>query len=286
MDRRTAVKLGFLFGPLAAGILALHFGGPALGRAVSRLRSGPQAEMQEFAACRVYASGAGAREEADAILRELAETLASASDGRLGVKPGAGRLVIRLVERVEDLQALRGPETPDTKAQGGWFRPDGLEVALVAPAAARGPETDRRLRHLLAHALLHQAGPAAEWSPWLHEGLAEYFEEGSRGLPGRITRRQISGLASLRDSGALIPLELVLQARAEDFAGPRGLQYYGQAHALVAFLFESPSRREEFLEFYREELRAGPVDAGAFEEMVGDPREVERDWLDWLRRQE
>jgi hypothetical protein len=135
------------------------------------------------------------------------------------------------------------------------------------PQDARVP-----LSNLLTRALLYHAGPPdAAWSPWLEEGLANFFQSDAE-IVGSKKPDLIRAAAQLDE----LDLSSLLQGSSTRSPG-----FSAASHSLVAFLYTD--RHEGRIEDYlNEERMPGPVPAGAFEKVFRP--EAEKAWKDFVRQ--
>jgi hypothetical protein len=284
--RADALKLASLATPLLVGVLGLHVFGTALGEALGKLRAGGPYEPFSHKEYLVYArAGSHYHEFAATALDTYTRAMLERYGGALRLRPpdtDVRRLTVRLFDTMEDLLAKAPPGAQaDVANNSGYFLPEdlviGIRVLRDQPADQAG------LQHQMTHALLRLAAPQADWSPWLNEGLAEYFERSRPELDpplfGGHYRENLSG-------PDFVPLADLLRAGAREFGGARNRTFARESHLLVAFLLEAPGYRERFFTYYEKELQEGPVSPETFAECVGDPAAVQADWLSWLRSPE
>ncbi len=294
MDRgAAAAKLACLLGPLAAAVVALHAFGEGLNRASTRLLTGKKYGIHEYGAFRVIAArGSDYHRFAANALRLFTDAMIRRHGADLGLQapdPATSRLTIYLLESREDFEE-RGLTTAhaDLANNGGFFQPVKLEIALRVSSPTRDTTADRRaLQHEMMHALMHLAAPRAAWSPWLAEGLAEYFENSRPGqeppLLGGHTEDHAAELREFFAGPDRLSVEDLLGLDAAAFGAETNRAAYRACHLLVSFLLESPAHRDAFLAYYREEMKEGPVPPRAFASIVGDPGEIDRAWRAWLK---
>jgi hypothetical protein len=166
------------------------------------------------------------------------------------------------------------PGAGPTHAGGAFSAADRAVLVDLAgdPAAA---EVKTALAHGLAHALLHYHAPDAQWSPWLVEGIAQYYEAHE---PGTIAWRPLR----IRDISKDVKpgfLESLLKMEAL----PADRLHAHASYALVCYLLHgNETLRRRLGEYYAKEMEPGRAARAAFEAAFGPLAEFEAAWIDWL----
>jgi hypothetical protein len=267
-ERARTLKLTFLAAPLAMGIVALHLLGAGFPDRMARALARNRYEAHDYGRFRVFSRRESsyhqfAAQTLEAFIREAA----GASLGLRGPESSRERITVRLLESRDDLD----PPADVLEPGGGLFLPATLEIVIeVGDYGALNTRRDAAaLRHQMTHALLHLNAPRAQWSPWLSEGLAGGFE-GAR--PGALE-------ASAPPPGWT--LQRLLASPLRDFTDREGAIAAAEARSLVSFLARSPHYAARFSAYFAEERRDGPVGPRAFEDLLGRPEDVEREWRAW-----
>ncbi len=206
----------------------------------------------------------------------------------LRLKQVEDKIVVRVFATQPELvRFARKRMRQDLSHAGGFYDPVSWSIALTLLPR-------ERLLPLLFHEATHLvmdrsalAGPP-EWSTWLAEGMAVYFEHssvrGDRVVLGGLDRRVAGQVVALAASGRHIPLRRLVGEGREVFRGPQAPLAYQEAGLLVAYLMGSPKRRDGFLRYYLAEQKPGPVPLGALESCLEvSLDELEKEWLAWLK---
>ena len=136
------------------------------------------------------------------------------------------------------------------------------------------------LRHEVVHLLMSQsASPDARFSPWLSEGLAQYFEAYAGGRH-RLSPGQKAFLATALGKRPFDVTALIRKQDYDEFLQEDGQRNYLQALALVAYLMEAHPR-ERMREYVGEEKRTSGDRETLFRRIFGDPAAM--DVLGYLR---
>ncbi len=283
LDRDRAVKLACLFGPLVAGILVLNLFGEGINRAFASLFSGSYETLEAGPFRLVLKPESPARaptvETLDAFMKALPNL-----DPRLGLRlpnPETERIEVHLLESRDELMS-RGLSVAhaDLENNGGFFQSAKLAIYLVFN---RNENWNREgLLHETTHALMHLSSPEAEWSPWLSEGMAGYFEKSPSDTLGGVSKEDVGAALELVSRSEFLTLSRLLSAGSEDFSSKDNPRYYLASRLLVAFLMQSDTYADRFYAYYIEERRPGETAPDAFTQTIGDPAGVETDWLLWL----
>ncbi|MGQ0613442.1 MAG: hypothetical protein ACT4PV_06880 [Planctomycetaceae bacterium] len=159
------------------------------------------------------------------------------------------RLVVVGFRGVEALRAYAGERVrADPKALGAFH--DSTRGAIFLPQDA-GMEV---LRHEMVHFVLARgAGPGEQLSPWLGEGLAQYFETvapGDRSGLAPSLRVRLGAIA-----GAFDPDDLLALQDYGRFVGADGARNYAAALLMTGFLLDRRPR-EAFLAYLEKERSA------------------------------
>lgn len=201
-------------------------------------------------------SGAGDAERARAALAFLRRLEADPA-GLLGRWRGE-RLVVVIFSSLERLRAHAGERMhADPRLVLGWE--DSLRGAIYLPPGA--PEAV--LRHEVVHFL--NACNESRFSPWVEEGLAQYFEDPPPPLPPAIDLERLLSMEDYRI-----------------FQSEEPLRNYAESRALVGFLMER--RPRETLRAYLEHERGSASGRReAFRALYRDDEPgFARELADWL----
>jgi len=136
------------------------------------------------------------------------------------------------------------------------------------------------LTHEVVHLLMGQsAPPRTRFSPWLSEGLAQYFET-YEGEGHRLPPRQKAFLAAALGRDGLDVPALIREQDYDRFLQEDGQRNYIKALVLVAYLMETQPR-ERLKEYIDAERRSDGDRYALFERVFGDPAAM--DVLSYLR---
>lgn len=160
----------------------------------------------------------------------------------------------------------------------GFYNPSRNEIVLEESIINL---TQKTLYHELTHLLMELGNKGADYSRWFSEGIAMYFEESNIDDKGIVKLGGLSESAvkSIKENGAM-PLHDLLKSSHSDFSSSRNSFYYNQSHVLVYFLFSK--HRENFLNYYNEEAKAGHASTVDFEKHFGNIKEVEENLLQFI----
>lgn len=274
INGRTAAKLAILLAPFLITVTGLHAFGRRLEGTAERLFKPERDETFHAGPYRIILPRG---DQYHTYVRGVVERFVTSVRQvfpELGVpdpeefKP----ITIHVVESRGDLprELSEDPWSPNTFVMASDRR-----IGIVVRSTLRDQDEDRaRLHHALTHVLLPLGRPDAQWSPWLAEGLAGYFE--AWGAPDTVLRVSEGG-------EAVLPIRRILAARAGDFTGEERKRYARSSHLLVRFLLTPGRYREPFLRYCAEERKPGAVEGVAFNNLVADDLEaLEREWQESL----
>jgi len=179
---------------------------------------------------------------------------------------GAGqRMVVVMFSEPDMVSAYAGRDILREQGQSMAGYTDPSQNAVYVPY-----EADLQiLRHELVHLVMGTASEGTvRYSPWVMEGLAQYFERydppNMRAFPPEA--RAFTRMAS----GSGVDLKRLL--RLQDyplFVGEQGARNYLEAEALASFLMET--RREQFRKYIDMERTRPSGRYELFVSIVGDP---------------
>lgn len=206
----------------------------------------------------------------------------------LALRPVEDKIVVRVfATQAELVRFARKRMKQNLSHAGGFYDPASWSIALtLLPRGRLLPVVFHEATHLLMDRSA-TAGPP-EWSTWLAEGMAVYFENstlaGGRLRLGGANRRAAAQVVALAAAGRRIPLRRLVTGGRALFRGQEAPLAYAEAGLLVAYLFGRRKHHEAFVRYYLLERRPGPAPAGALENCLGGSLEgLERGWLTWLR---
>ncbi len=161
------------------------------------------------------------------------------------------RLVVVGFQGGERLRAYAGERVRvDPKTLGAFH--DGARGAIFLPQDAERAV----LRHEIVHfAMAQGSSPGERLSPWMGEGIAQYFETvepGDRSGLASSLRVRLNAVA-----GAYDPDELLELQEYERFVGAEGARNYAAALLLTGFLLDRKPRAA-FLAYLEKERSAEP----------------------------
>ncbi len=184
----------------------------------------------------------------------------------------------------DDLTAFaRGHLGSDFERNAGFYIPDWQAMGIIGDR--RREEILRPLLHEGMHMILDVfvEGGGHDWSRWLDEGLATYFEASTVARSGRVRLggfdpAHLSVLLEDHAMGRALPVADLLTAGGGEFEGEKNHSYYATSALLVHLLLEGRAGklRRKFFDYYEIERRPGPVAPGAFAEFIGDPADLDR----------
>ena len=296
--RVLILKIGAAAAALALIVAAMHFLLPGLARRheQSTLGSGyaiEETEQLSVAVPRSADSGppgtrlspwiaAGFNAFTQALYRQYGELLS--------LQPVDDKITIRVFASHAELVAFAGRRMKqDASHAGGFYDPASWSIALTLRPRR---ELFAMLSHEATHLIMDRSATGGEpdWSLWLSEGMAVYFEQSAI-----VNRRLRLGGASPRDAavvlalaarGRHVPLHKLVGGGPELFRGELGPLAYREAGLLVAFLLEGADGklREPFVRYYQLERKPGPCPAEALASTLGVPLDaLETLWLTYLR---
>jgi len=139
------------------------------------------------------------------------------------------------------------------------------------------------LKHEVVHLLMGQsAPPSVRFSPWLSEGLAQYFESYQGGRHTLPAGQRAYLRAALGDREPDVP-GLIRRQDYDEFLQVEGGRNYLESLALVACLLETQPR-ERMKEYVDLEKRSDGDRYLAFRDVFGDPQAMSRAVAEYLRR--
>ena len=280
---RLALKLAVVLGPIVLVVLLL--------RACDR-ESGER-----------WLERARAVDDAAVLALDRAEIITVAPDRALGVEMGEYAVAFKraLVEQYGDLLG----EGSDKRMVLLIFSED----AMVQEFAGQGVFVDRKsiqemmgytdpgknaivlpprpgmdvLRHEVVHLLMGlETEGRVRHSPWLLEGLAQYFESFEPPAPALLPREQRHSLYRLVRSQFDVVRLLEMQEYAE-FIQVEGGRNYRESLALVAYLMEAQPP-EKIRRYVRLERDRGGNRTELFQSVFGDPTKLPAAIRDHLSR--
>lgn len=139
------------------------------------------------------------------------------------------------------------------------------------------------LQHEVVHLLMGQSKRiGVRFSPWLAEGLAQYFEGYSSGSHRLPRARKVFLLQTLGKSGVNVATLIAVQDY-DEFLQNEGAKNYLKSLALVAYLMETQPR--ERLRKYIDGEKLGQADRyKLFQQIYGDPETLGLSVVEHLRR--
>jgi hypothetical protein len=277
----TALRIAAAVVPVVAFLLLLHYLAPALqtrhreNTLPEGYRSIGSTGPYEFFA---RPENAAAREACWILDRFRAAVFAEYSTP-LHLTPRDSHFQVIVFSNQTDLMTFaRDQLGSDFTRNAGFYIPDWRAMGVVGDGDLQS--VVRPLMHEGMHMILDTfvEGGGHEWSRWLDEGLATYFEASDLLPDGRI---RLGGLDPLltRRLKASPPLGLIdlLRAGDEEFEGDQNLLYYGTSALFVHYFLTGAGDegRKRFFTYYELERSPGPVPAGAFERVFGDPETLQ-----------
>jgi len=276
--------------PVAALLALLHFLGPGLreARLTAELPDGYEA-IRERPGYVVYGhrDSETAMHAAD-LLSRFTEAVRGQFDGLLRLEPPVVRADVIVFRSHGDLSEYgKARFDTDFDRNGGFYMPADRVLAVIGRSDFT--EMMRALFHEGTHLMLDTwvAGSDHDWSRWLNEGFATWFEDSrftEEGVRlGGVRRRSVDLLRRAVEAGKWVPVSRLLGATAEDFRGMKNGLFYAQSGLLVDFLMQ-PEQRERLTAYIEAERRPGPVRDGVFARLVGDPEDVDAELRRYLVR--
>jgi len=202
-------------------------------------------------------------------------------------KGGPQRTAVVLFSTLARLQAFHG--RGQLVQTGDQVRPEGFTDPTTGAIFLPPESGDAVLRHETVHLVMAGSwGPFVEFSPWVKEGLAQFFEryDPDRGAAGPrpLDAPHRSWLREyLPDGRPDLDRLLALDDYAR-FTGPEAPRNYAEAHLLVCFLFECRPR-ESLARYIAAERQLGTPDRRrqAFADCFGeDTGRLEAEFGAWL----
>jgi len=155
----------------------------------------------------------------------------------------------------------------DRKALGGVVGyTDPTKNAVFLP-----PEADFiTLRHEIVHLLMAQATEGrVRFSPWLNEGLAQFFERYNPPAPPSFPPASRALVRTMLGGQPLDLMRLLKLQNYNQFLRESGQRNYFEAQVLISYLIEH--RRDALIEYIDAEKTHLSSRYGLFVEIVGDP---------------
>jgi len=292
------LKVGAPLAALVALVLALHFVLPGLARRHEQMILGQRYTIEETEHLRVAVpreadQGPQGTRLSQWIARNFegfTTALAQQWGEALSLEPVTDRITIRVFASQADLVKFAGRQMKqDASHAGGFYDPASWSIALTL----RPPKD---LLAMLAHEATHLAmdraagGREPDWSLWLSEGMAVYFEQfalvNGRLRLGGADRRDAALVAQLAANRAHVPLRALVRGGARLFHGKLGALAYREAGLLAAFLLDGAGGRyrKPFLRYYQLERQPGPCPPEALESTLGvNLDELETQWLTFVQ---
>ncbi len=276
MTSRPLIKGLALAIPFVLILALLALGGPRFSRFFARVFAGPSYEDHLHGPFTIFGKkGSSEHETAAQVLMEFTDKMVEQYGAELRLeKPDAHHtpIAVYLLESQRELADHGFSElSSDLSNNGGYFLASKRKIALVV---THHPAADARgLRHEMMHALLALSRKSEPWPVWLDEGMASYFE--TRLKPDTPWHGQ-EAAAARPIAGEPLALADVLHSKSGDFTSEKNRLFYLSSHLLFAYLFER--RWEKFVRFFQS--GAGP---DAFTQEFGEPRDVEREWHEYVR---
>lgn len=272
--------------PVVALLVLFHYLAPGLRRArlTAELPAGYGVirEQPEYV---VYGdrSSETARHAAE-VLGRFTEAVRGQFGELLKLAPPRIRCDVIVFRSHDDLSDY-GRERFDTDfdRNGGFYLPADRILAVIGRRDFTGMM--RALFHEGTHLMMDTwvKGTDHDWSLWLNEGLATWFEDSrftARGVRlGGVQPESVEMMRRAIEAGKWVPVPRLLAATAGDFRGTENGLYYAQSGLLVDFLMQA-EWRERLAAYLDAERRPGPVRPGTFERRVEDPHTMD----DRLRR--
>jgi hypothetical protein len=289
--RLLLLKLAAAIVPIVLLVAAMHFLLPGLAQRREQERLGPGYVLAETERLRIWLP----RETPIAPL--LAEAFERYTDALyaeygepLSLEPLEAKTKITLLVFAshDDLVAYAsGKMRQDLSHAEGFYDPVSWSIAVTLRPL---PPLLAVLFHEATHLLMDRSAGRAEWSPWLAEGLAVFFERSTVAedavRPGGVSRSAAADVAARARRRLHVPLRDLIAGEPEVFRSERAALCYREAGLLVAYLLrDAPAaRREAFLRYYDLERQPGPPPPGALEDHLGISLDaLETEWLAYLQ---
>lgn len=292
---RSAVRIlriGAVIVPLAVIFLVLHLVAPGL-RSEHRVGTLPEGyrSLRIEGPYEIFARpGNAAAPMVGRVLESFRRALFHEYGRELSLVLRDSRFHVIVFSSHHDLQAFtRQNLGSDFVRNAGFYLPQDRALGIIGDR--RQEEIRRPLLHEGMHMILDVfvEGGGHDWSRWLDEGIASYFEASTVHPGGRV---RLGGFDPdhltllLRDHamGRALPVAKLFTAGSAEFEGEENHSYYATTALLVHLLLEGRegTLRERFIRYYQQERRPGPVAPGAFAEYLGEPADLDRMLYDHL----
>jgi len=267
--------------PVTALLVAFHFLGPDLRRArlVADLPAG-YVVLRDRPEYVIYGHrDSETAEHAAEVLSRFTGAMTARFGDVLHLEPSRARFDVIVFRSHDDLSDYgKARFDTDFDRNGGFYLPADRVLAVIGRRDFEGMM--RALFHEGTHLMLDMwvAGTGHEWSLWLNEGLATWFEDSrftEDGIHlGGVAPGSAEFLRSALAAGKWVPLTRLLAATPEDFRGTENGLYYAESSLLVDFLMRRKNR-DGFIEYFEAERRPGRVRPGVFRRIIGDPDEID-----------
>ena len=172
----------------------------------------------------------------------------------------------------------------DLTHNGGFYDPVNRRIAIVS---RRGVEADEdSLFHEMTHAILDLGTTGdPQWSAWLNEGLAQYFEGSIYNQQlGRLDSKSVHTVKAMLDGDhatPFIPLARLIESSESPFTSDENAPYYAESHLLVYYLLTTHS--PQFSLYIMEERKPGRALPSMFEQCFGPLDALEREFKEYVR---
>lgn len=290
--RLLIIKLAIVLAPLALALAAMHFLLPGCARRREAALLGGNYTSQDIGRFRIVEPRGSCLAAAIAADMEAFTAALYAEYGRaLSLHPLADRITIRLFATKEDFEHFAGARIrQDVSHAEGYYDPVSWSIAI---ALLSDEEPRTTLFHEATHLLMARSAPLGhpDWSPWLSEGMAVFFENSTVGgrepRLGGADRSSAAHVLALARQGRHVPLRRLVGGDDALFHSEAASLCYAESGLLVAYLLTGAGRpaREAFLRYTAFERQPGPTPPGTLENYLGVSLELlERNWLAFLQR--
>jgi hypothetical protein len=290
--RLLLLKLGAVLVPLAGILAAMHFLLPGLARRREQEVLGKGYERVETKGLRLWVPrGSGIAPPVAGLFESFAAALYAQYGQPLSLQPIKDKVTIRLFASHGDLVAYASREMRrDLSYAGGFYDPASWSIALTAqPPPTLLPLIFHEATHLFMDRSATLGRP--EWSLWLAEGMAVFFEKSSvvngRFHLGGASRRDIALVLAAARQGRLVALSRLLRGGPELFHSELGALCYAEAGLLAGYLLvgDRGKHRDAFFRYVELERRPGPCPPQALESCLNlSPDDLQKQWLAYLQR--
>lgn len=180
---------------------------------------------------------------------------------------------------------------PEIAGGRGFYDRDGRMLVINAEGGMdRGLMIHEAIHQLLAETAVHSRGGRGEISPWLDEGLADYFRATTAGAPGRLAfdagRVDTISMRKQVHSNDTYKLSRVLTFDSGEYLSTsRQDLKYAQSYSFVHFLIDGDggSYRRGFDQFLRSAWK-GQGSSTDLESALGAKVDVlEKAWKSWVK---